>query len=62
MWKAVKCVLCGICALLVLWVGLSYIDIVSDNSKPQPHHASWNIFILATNQINKDCGSWATRY
>lgn len=34
--------------LLILWVGVSYVDIVADNCSGNPVHADWNAFVLLT--------------
>ena len=34
---------------LAIWAGASYIDIIADNNTSEPHHADWNIFVIAMN-------------
>lgn len=36
-------------ALAIIWAGASYIDIIADNCESEPHHADWNLFIIAMN-------------
>lgn len=34
---------------LAIWAGASYIDIIADNNTSEPHHADWNMFVIAMN-------------
>jgi hypothetical protein len=34
---------------LAIWAGASYIDIIADNCESEPHHADWNMFVIAMN-------------
>lgn len=34
---------------LAIWAGISYIDIIADNCESEPHHADWNLFVIAMN-------------
>ena len=34
--------------LIGAWSVISYIDIIWDNFLPNPHHFSWNLFVLLT--------------
>ena len=34
---------------LAIWAGASYIDIITDNNTSEPHHADWNMFVIAMN-------------
>lgn len=35
-----------ICIVLLLWVAVSFCDVVADNSKPNPVHSNYNFFML----------------
>lgn len=47
--KIIKGVLVALCVLFILWVGVSWADIVEDNSSPNPQHDDWNFFVVAFN-------------
>ena len=32
--------------LFLLWVALSYIDVIVDNCSTNPHHSDFNFFVL----------------
>lgn len=34
---------------LAIWAGASFIDIIADNNTSEPHHADWNMFVIAMN-------------
>lgn len=34
---------------LAVWAGASFIDIIADNNTSEPHHANWNMFVIAMN-------------
>lgn len=34
--------------VFLLWLGISWADIVADNCEPHPTHAPWNAFVLMT--------------
>ena len=53
MRKVAKVTLCSVCLAVLLWSFLSWIDIVTDNYKPNPHHSPYNIFVLMTQQEEK---------
>ena len=36
----------GLCATLLLWIALSWADIVADNSYPNPQHSEYNFFTV----------------
>ena len=40
-------------ALLLVWIALSYFDIVLDNTSAAPVHSSYNLFILLEEAITK---------
>lgn len=48
MTKAFKAIGYGLCIVCVVWLLLSWIDIVADNSMPNPHHSKYNMFVLMT--------------
>lgn len=35
-------------ALFLLWIGLSWVDVVSDNLEPEPRHSKYNFFVVLT--------------
>lgn len=53
MIKAFKAIGCGLCIVFMAWFLLSWVDIVTDNSMPNPHHSPYNVFILMTQQEEK---------
>ena len=46
--KTLTYALCVIPFLLTLWFACSWLDIVSDNCKPNPTHSENNFFIVTT--------------
>lgn len=38
----------GIMAAFLLWVGLSWVDVVADNLQPDPRHSEFNFFVVIT--------------
>lgn len=46
--KALKSIIYAICVALTIWVAVSFIDIVSDNSHPNPQHSDLNFFYIIT--------------
>lgn len=63
MRKALKVVL-GVCyAVVIIWFIASWVDIVADNSEPNPQHSEYNAFVLMTKQeeepaeVDGMCGS-----
>lgn len=48
MLKAFKAIGCGLCIVFMAWLLLSWVDIVADNSMPNPHHSEYNAFVLMT--------------
>lgn len=56
--KVIKNVVLTVITLVLIWAVASYVDIVSDNTHPNPQHASWNMFILAANATDDgQCGN-----
>lgn len=39
-------VLCTIGILFLLWFIASWVDIVADNTAPNPQHGDWNLFVI----------------
>lgn len=44
--KIIKYTLTALCVLFILWVGISWADIVADNCDPNPQHYDWNFFVV----------------
>jgi hypothetical protein len=45
--------LCILTALFLLWVALSWVDIIADNLKENPEHSNINAFVLLTNYMEE---------
>ena len=43
----------GLCAALLLWIALSWADIVADNNYPNPQHSEYNFFALFKKQVTE---------
>ena len=54
MKKTIKIIVYTICIALMLWFFLSWCDIVADNSKPNPEHHPYNIFVLMTEKQEEE--------
>lgn len=52
--KIIGKVITGICALFLLWVFFSWVDVVSDNCSPNPQHSDLNLFVLITESTKED--------
>ena len=37
-----------LCIALIIWIGVSFVDIVSDNNNPNPNHHEYNFFSVIT--------------
>lgn len=48
MRKVAEVALCSVCLAVLLWFFLSWVDIVTDNCEPNPHHSPYNAFVLMT--------------
>lgn len=46
MIKIFKNLLLGLCVVFIAWVIVSWVDIVTDNCKPNPVHNPYNLFVL----------------
>ena len=46
MKKALSNIITTVCVILLLWVGISYIDIIADNLSEHPQHSEYNVFCL----------------
>lgn len=46
MTKIIKNILVAASILLIIWAGLSWADIVTDNCDPNPVHSKYNLFVL----------------
>lgn len=51
--KKIKYLIIAIILLFVVWVTISYIDIISDNYSPNPDHSKYNLFTIVTDNYNK---------
>lgn len=41
-------IIAGICCAFLLWVGVSWVDVIADNLKPDPRHSDFNFFVVIT--------------
>lgn len=48
MKKLMKSIICVILVVLAVWFVASWIDIVADNTQPNPQHSKYNMFVLMT--------------
>lgn len=39
---------CAIMTALILWLGVSWVDVVSDNTRQDPQHSNMNFFVVMT--------------
>lgn len=44
--KIIGKIVCAISILLIIWAGLSWADIISDNCDQNPTHSKYNLFVL----------------
>ena len=54
MKKTIKIIVYTVCVALMLWFFLSWCDIVADNTKPNPVHHPYNIFVLMTQEQEEE--------
>ena len=65
MKKIVKVILLSICAAFLIWLFLSWMDIIADNNDPNPHHSKYNAFVVMTKQEEQAegaCGNPITNH
>lgn len=43
-----KNIIYALCVSLILWIGVSFIDITNDNNSFNPSHSDWNFFVVIT--------------
>ena len=41
-------IIAGIALAFLLWVGVSWVDVIADNLQPAPRHSEYNFFVLFT--------------
>lgn len=46
--KTLKYIGGGLMAVLLIWMLVSWADIVADNNYPNPQHSEYNMFVLMT--------------
>ena len=46
--KVLKYIGGGLMAVLLIWMLVSWADIVADNCEPNPQHSEYNMFVLMT--------------
>lgn len=44
--KVISTVFCTASVLMMLWIGASWVDIVWDNTSPNPTHSPYNAFVM----------------
>lgn len=44
--RTIKTIITIISILFLLWVGISWIDIIADNTQSNPYHYPWNFFVV----------------
>lgn len=42
-------IIAGIACAFLLWIGLSWLDVVTDNAQPGAEHSQYNAFVLLVN-------------
>lgn len=65
MKKIIKMVLLGICVAFLTWLFWSWMDIITDNNDPNPHHNPYNAFVIMTKQEEQaegTCGNPITNH
>lgn len=48
-----KSTICAIFVLLAIWSVFSWVDIVADNTQPNPQHSKYNLFVLMASDKEK---------
>lgn len=38
----------GIMCAFLLWVAVSWVDVIADNLQPKPRHSEYNFFVVMT--------------
>ncbi len=41
-------IIAGIMTAFILWVSVSWVDVVADNLRPDPQHSDINFFVVVT--------------
>lgn len=39
-------IIAGICCAFLLWIGISWVDVITDNLQPEPRHSEYNFFVV----------------
>lgn len=50
--KVIKAICIGMFAALLIWLFVSWMDIVTDNCHPNPTHSRYNAFVLMTTSVD----------
>ena len=45
-------ILCVLSVIFMLWLGVSWIDIIADNRQPNPVHSKYNAFVIFCDVLN----------
>lgn len=40
--------ICFLSALFLIWICLSWVDVIADNTTPEPRHSNANFFVVMT--------------
>lgn len=48
MFEKISLAITGILVAFFLWVGVSWVDVITDNNKPNPNHSNYNFFVVLT--------------
>lgn len=54
MKKVVKGIIYTVSVLFIAWFVLSWADIVADNTKPNPQHSEYNMFVIMTREAEQE--------
>lgn len=54
MKKIAKGIMYVVSIALIAWFVLSWVDIIADNTKPNPHHSKYNMFVVLFSDDKED--------
>lgn len=52
--KAIEIAVCTVSIAILFWVFASWVDIIADNTQPNPQHSEYNMFVMMVEYAEKN--------
>lgn len=52
--KAIEIIICTVSIAFLLWGFVSWVDIIADNTQPNPQHSEYNMFVMMVENFEKN--------